>query len=124
MKKGTGELSTSEWWRQRRLRYNIGLVIAGLLAFVTYAAIVFTFEEKIQDAEITVFTTVFQAVGYLIAIGIANLCYFLGPMSERLIRPKDVESFRKITYNLGFWLSVLLPFSIPAVVGYVVFTSA
>jgi hypothetical protein len=28
------------WWRHRRLRYNIGLAVAGLLAFVAYLAAV------------------------------------------------------------------------------------
>lgn len=117
-------LTTSEWWGQRRFRYNVGLVISGLLAFIAYASIVFTFEERIPDAEISGFTTIFQAVGYLVAMGIANICYFLGPISERLLKPSDVATFRRNAYNLGFWFSVLLPFSIPVLVGYVVFKNA
>jgi hypothetical protein len=66
----------------------------------------------------------FQAVGYLIAVGVANLCYFLGPISERILEPRNVPAYRKITYNIGFWFSVLLPFLMPAIVGYMVVTSA
>jgi hypothetical protein len=124
VKKEVEQLSASEWWGRRRIRYSIGLVIAGFLAFVAYASIVFTFEKRIPDADITVFTAVFQAVGYLIAMGIANICYLLGPMSERILKPRNVTTYRKITYNLGFWFSVLLPFPIPALIGYVVVTSA
>ena len=123
MKERVEELSATEWWERRRLRYNVGLVVAGLLAFVAYASIMFTFEEKIPDAEISGFTTIFQAVGYLIAMGIANICYFLGPVSERILKPNDVSTYREITYRLGFWFSVLLPFSIPVFVGYVVATN-
>ncbi len=66
----------------------------------------------------------FQAIGYLIAMGIANICYFIGPISERMLNPKNVKMYRQVTYNLGYWLSVLLPFSIPALVGYMVASSA
>jgi len=47
-------------------------------------------------------------------IAVANVCYFLGPLSERFVRPADPERYRRICYRLGFWFSVLLPFSIPA----------
>lgn len=124
MSDGTVELSAYEWWGRHRLRYNIGLVIAGLLAFVAYAVIVFTFEARIPDADITVFTTLFQAVGYLVAMGIANLCYSLGSVSERILKPKNVTTYREAVYKLGFWFSMLLPFSIPVFIGYVVATNA
>ena len=118
------DLSTSEWWSQRRLKYNIGLVIAGVLALIAYIAIVFSFEAIIPEKEITIFSIMFQAVGYLIAIGIANICYFLGPLSERMLKPKNVIMYRNVTYNIGYWFSVLLPFSIPALVGYMLASGA
>jgi hypothetical protein len=55
----------------------------------------------------------FQGVGYLLMMGVANLCYSLGQVSERLIRPKNAERYRRIVYRLGFWFSVSLPFMVP-----------
>lgn len=124
MKDTEEEISGSEWWSRRRLHYNIGLVVAGVLAFVAYAAIVSVFMDHKPDVEITAFTIMFQALGYLIAMGVANVCYFLGPLSERTIKPKDVRRYRKITYGLGFWFSMLLPFSVPALAAYGVVASA
>jgi len=66
-----------------------------------------------MDFEVTVFTIFFQGIGYLFMIGVANVCYFLGPFSERVIRPSDPQRYRLACYRLGFWFSVLLPFSIP-----------
>jgi hypothetical protein len=82
------------WWAQRRLRFNIGLMVAGLLAFVAYVAAVDRgiSQGKMPGAEITLFTTAFQAFGYLLMMAIANLCYNLGPWSESIIRPTDVET--------------------------------
>jgi hypothetical protein len=48
-------------------------------------------------------------------MGVANLCYWLGPLSERLVKPTNVDRYRRIAYQLGFWFSVLLPLSIPAI---------
>ena len=113
-------LQTSQWWGQRRKHYNISLVCAGVLAFICYATIVFTNTDIITDAEITIFTTLFQGVGYLIMMGVANICFFIGPISERLIKPKNVEHFRKLAYRMGYWFSVLLQFSIPCLLQYFV----
>lgn len=65
------------------------------------------------DFEVTIFTTLFQGISYLFMMGLANIFYFLGPLSERVIRPRDSERYRRLCFRLGFWFSVLLPFSIP-----------
>ena len=112
-------LEARSWWEQRRLRYNIGLVIAGALAFVCYVLVV---DRGISigtmpDAEITLFTTAFQGLGYLFMMAIANVCYFAGPLSESLVKPQNIQRYRRTTFQVGFWFSVLLPFAIPLVVG-------
>src|SRR4051812_12447266 len=106
-------VSAKEWWSRRRRQYNVILVKAGLSAFVCYVAVVFwgSSNGAIPDADIDLFTTIFQGVGYLFMMGVANLFYSLGPFSERIINPIDVEKYRRITFGLGFWFSVLLPFS-------------
>jgi hypothetical protein len=108
-----------EWWAARRWPYNRALIIAGIVAFVCYVVVAGTLIARIDPGvEITIFTTAFQGFGYLVAMGIANLCYFLGPLSERIIRPRDPVHFRHIAYRLGFWFSVLLPFRIPVLLSY------
>jgi len=108
--------ATEKWWGSRRLRYNVALVIAGFLAFACYAMVVdwCIRIEPSGDFEITLFTTAFQAVGYLFMMAVANVCYHLGPLSERIVRPTHVAVYRTIAFRLGFWFSVLLPFAIPA----------
>jgi hypothetical protein len=115
-------IPTRQWWSSQRRRYNIGLIVAGISAFICYAAIVFTFEDRIPDAEITLFTIIFQGIGYLIMMGIANLLYYLGPIAEKTIEPNNVSRFRTITFGLGYWGSILLPFFIPILLLILVFT--
>jgi hypothetical protein len=101
------------WWAARRRRYNIGLLVAGPLGFICYAAAVSRcIDLRVPgDWEITIFTTLFQGFAYLVMIGIANLCYYVGPWSEQLFRPANVARYRKTAFQLGFWFSVLLPFT-------------
>jgi hypothetical protein len=107
------------WWRRRRRRYNLGLVVAGVLAFASYAWI---FEARViprcvregrTDCEITLFTIFFQGCGYLVAMGVANLFYSFGAPAELLLHPADPPRFRQTVYGLGFAFSLLLPFSVP-----------
>lgn len=113
--RGVNDIATSPftWWNARRLRYNVGLVVAGILAFIAYVAVGSTMLRSDADFEVTIFTTLFQGIGYLFMMGLANIFYFLGPLSERVIRPRDSERYRRLCFRLGFWFSVLLPFSIP-----------
>jgi len=104
-----------QWWAARRKQYNIGLVIAGMLAFAGYVSVVMIFEHRIPNADITAFTTLFQGLCYLIMIGVANICYFVGPISEKILKPKNVSQYRAVTFSLGYWLSMSLPFIIPAI---------
>ena len=69
-------------------------------------------------AEITLFTTAFQGLGFAFMVGIANICYLAGPLWESLLKPRNVERFRFVTFQLGFWFSVLLPFTIPASIAW------
>lgn len=107
--------SPRDWWEAHRLQYNLSLVIAGIIAFCCYVAVVSSdrFMSRHPEAEITAFTTFFQGVGYLFMIAVANLCYFLGPLSEGVLHPANPHRYRRILYSLGLVFSVALPFGIP-----------
>ena len=112
------------WWRQKRMLYNTGLLVAGVLAFICYALVLSFFhrDDRLSDVEITVFTIVLQGIGYLVMMLIANLFYFLGPLVEWLSSPKYPERFRRILFNCGFCFSIGLPFIVPGMLLYLLFT--
>ena len=101
--------SAATWWAQRRWVYNRGLVIGGIVAVLCYGVLLETVAPHDSENEITAF----HGLGYLIMIGVANLCYGLGPLSEKLFDPIDRETYRRMCFQLGFWFSVLLPFCVP-----------
>ena len=108
------------WWGKRRRLYNRALVLAGLGSFAAYAAIVSVRGRTDSTYEITLFTIVPQAFGYLIAMALANVCYGLGPWCERRLQMREAEreSFRLWCFGAGLAFSVALPFLIPVIVWF------
>jgi hypothetical protein len=111
------------WWEKRRRLYNVALVLAGVGAFACYAAVLDHFScsgldcpGSVEDTEITLFTIVFQGLGYLVAMGIANVLFGLGALSEELARPKNPRTWRRTWFLLGLCFSVALPFAVPVLV--------
>lgn len=108
--------SAAEWWGARRLRYNLALLAAGAIAFVCYVSAVWTRCAGVFGADVTIFTTVFQGIGYLLAMGLANLFYYLGPGMERFVAPVHIGTYRRWAFRAGLLFSVALPFVVPLIV--------
>ncbi len=110
------------WWARRRRRYNIGLLLAGPLGFVFYT---WSVSQCINlhangGREIAILTIIFQGFVYLVVIGVANLCYYLAPWSERVVRPTNVAGYRRIAFRLGFWFSVVVLPLAPSALLYII----
>jgi hypothetical protein len=106
---------TRTWWAARRRIYNVVLVVAGLVAFLVWGLEVEFVLGDGPHAEVTVFTTVMQALGYLVFLGLANLCFGLGAIVEDIIKvtPSTVSGYRRIAFALGMAVSVAMPLAIP-----------
>ena len=107
-------IERKKWWKDHRKIYNKGLLISGAVSFLLYVLVVeFYANPKGAEIEISLLTILFQGIGYLVAIGVANLFYNLGGTSEKLINPKQIDSYRNIVFRIGYYLSLLLPLLIP-----------
>lgn len=104
------DLSASSWWARHRLRYNAFLLLAGAVSAISLFVVWWLFESRLPCLEITGFSLVFGGMLFLVGLGLANLCYFLGPLSERLLHPKNVPAFRRRTFALGVCFSVAIIF--------------
>jgi hypothetical protein len=105
------QLSASEWWRQRRLRYNIILLAAAPISLVCLFTVWWLFEARLPCLEITGFTLAAGTILFIIGLAVANVAYFLGVFAERICAPKRVLHFRRRLYLLGTAFSVVLIFS-------------
>lgn len=106
-----------EWWSKRRLKYNIGLIIAGIIAFILYVILgVNLIMPYDQDFDITLFTTIFQGIGYFILLLIANLFYNLGYYIDKKFNRNNSQKYRNRLFKLGFYFSISLPFLIPLMI--------
>lgn len=111
------KMNARQWWKSKRRRYNLGLVLAGIGAFLCYCVVADIFIIPYDsDFEINLLTTIAQGIGYLVMIGIANLFYFLGYWADVTFNKNDSVSFRVNLFNMGFWFSFALPFAIPILV--------
>jgi hypothetical protein len=109
--------TAKEWWRAKRRRYNIGLVLAGIIAFLLYdAAVTALIMPYDKDFEINGLITIMQGIVYLMMIGVANLFYYLGYWADITYNKSNITSFRVNLFNIGFWFSFALPFMIPVLV--------
>lgn len=101
------------WWEARRLRYNLGLVLAGCAAWALFALECWWL---VDNFSISVSVTLAQGLVWLVAVAAANILYLLGPISEAVLRPSDVGAYRRRMFGLGFWASMAAPFLFPALV--------
>jgi hypothetical protein len=114
------QVPARQWWGRHRLRYNIGLVIASSLACACYLIVGWWGDSIFGTPVPTAITTARllqellpEAIVCLILVVMANICYYAGPLFEIIVRPRNVDRFRRIIFRLGFGLSVLLPFAVP-----------
>ncbi len=112
------EAQPAVWWGKRRRFYNFALLLAGLGSLAAYAAVVCVRGKTDPTHEITLFTIMPQAFGYLLAMALANVCYGLGAWCERRLQVADAERerFRRWCFGAGLGFSVALPFLIPVIV--------
>ena len=104
------------WWGERRFRYNLALAAAGGVAFALYLAALTVRCADVPGVEVTLVTTAFQGIAYVVAMGVANLCYNLGPALESRLGRRDVGAYRRLAFRAGLWFSVALPFVIPGLI--------
>jgi hypothetical protein len=86
------------------------LIVAAPISAAALLAVWALFGERLPCLEITGVSMVLGVILFFLALGIANACYFLGPLSERVIRPRNVMAFRRWSYGLGVAFSLLLIF--------------
>lgn len=108
------KINSRVWWNSRRGKYNKGLLIAGILAFILYVILgnklIAPYDETF---EITFFSATLQIVAYLFMMLIANILYELGSFIDIQVNKNKEEKVRQQLFVLGYWFSVLLPFLIP-----------
>jgi len=112
---GINQDIAKEWWAKRRLRYNIGLMIVWISAFILYLIIIGVHPHELSsnsdiDGGVNI---VLQVPAYIVIVIIANFCYNLGYYVDSKYNTNNNDSFRRKWYNRGFWFSVGLPFLLP-----------
>ncbi|MEO7996811.1 MAG: hypothetical protein ABI852_05170, partial [Gemmatimonadaceae bacterium] len=108
-------LSAHDWWAAQRRRYIITLLVGGALGFIVYATVVSSSVcASDVDAEITIFTTFFQGIGFLFAVGVADVCYSLGgKIVQKFVPAGRVHIALRYAYWAGVTFSLALIATVP-----------
>jgi hypothetical protein len=114
----TNGVPARDWWRRRRLRYNVGLAAAAVVACASYILVCLwsahlpPFARGISTGSL-LSTASFFGVLWLVVATVGNAGYTLGPWVERRVRPGNVRRYRRVAFGLGYGLSVLPLFILP-----------
>lgn len=100
-----------EWWAGQRLRFNLFLIAAAPVSFASMLAVWALLGERLPCLEISAFSVFGGAIAFAVGLCLANLFYFLGPISEKLLPFKSPAMLRRILFFAGTGFSVLLIFS-------------
>ena len=104
------------WWQARRLRYNLTLAAGGWACYGAAVALNYAFGHPVwKDWRGGLGMTIFLGTVYLFVMGVANVCYLLGPAVEGWIRPADVGRYRATAFGMGLWGSLVVPALFPLV---------
>ena len=102
------------WWEGHRLRYNLVLAAAGWLAYAMAVIQAFALGRSMWASfGGAVSTTLFLGLTYLVAMGLANVAYLLGPTIEGWVRPAGVAGYRRAAFAVGLGVSCALAFALP-----------
>lgn len=115
------DVPCATWWLQHRASYNTGLAGALLSAAVLHVTIRALFD-SCPEEDATLFLLFFMPLGTALFIFAANLCYYLGPVSEFLLRPENPSRYRRVCFAIGFYFSILIPLTLPAITAFHVAT--
>src|SRR5437879_613834 len=104
------------WWQARRLRYNLTLGAGGWVAYFAAVGLNYAFHHPVRGDWRGAFgMTIFLGTVFLVVMGVANVCYLLGPAVEGWVKPADVDRYRKTAYAMGLWGSLAVPAIFPLV---------
>jgi len=102
-------MKSKQWWWSQRRRYNKGLIISGLIAFILYRILDYFLVGPVENFEETISGVALLGFGYLIMMIIANLFYTLGWIIDISLNVNDSQIFRERLFTVGYWFSFSLP---------------
>ena len=97
------------WWLRKRVKYNLGLLVAGFIAFLLYNILGPIIIAPHEEFEETIFEMTFQGGVYFFMMGLANLFYASGSIADLLFNKNNSQRFRERLFAAGFWFSFALP---------------
>ena len=100
------------WWEGRRVRFNIGLFVAGWVGFGIQAVALGLWSGQEVDLA---YLALWQGLIYVFYMIAANVAYLLGVFVEAIVKPRPLDAYRTYAWRLGFMAAIGLPLIVAAV---------
>lgn len=99
-----------DWWNTHRIKYNKGLLIAGIGAIIITAFLFLFFDNSTNE-----FLTAlgFGPIVYLVYMAAMNLIFLTLEIADRGISNDINHKTKNTVFRLLYWTSVIFPFSYP-----------
>lgn len=107
------------FWSTRRRSYNVALVASGVGAGFAFFAVLIAWEVwppppgDCARADFEMLSIIGGPIAFAVGVGLANVCYSVGPLVELLLRPRNANAFRQRAFTIGRAFSVALPWIVP-----------
>jgi|GEM_PF-4773040 len=104
------QVTKANWWTNKRLHLNKGLLVAGMLALLLTCVLFYVFD---RSSVLGVIIFPIGAVMLLIYMALVNFIFILLEAIDRqFFKSFDTER-REVLFSFLFWPAVALPFLYP-----------
>ncbi|NQU54504.1 MAG: hypothetical protein HQ522_18425 [Bacteroidetes bacterium] len=109
-----------EWWNNHRMKYNKGLVIAGIAAIVITSLLFLSYDNSTDEFLTALWV---GSIVYFVYMATLNLIFLILELADRGISNDINQRTKSTAFRLLFWTSVIFPFSYPIFILTMFFTS-
>lgn len=100
--------TVDQWWSSHHLPYNPALMTTAMIAYTINVTLLVVAPAAFPDVEFSLMMIFTDGILFTFGLAAANVCYLLGAATERMVRPRDVDRFRKFLFGAGLSFSIAL----------------
>lgn len=103
-----------KWWRGKRLKYNIGLIVSCLAALLVFSVLggIIGFNNDYRPENLIMLAIIITPVLsglFIVGMLLANILYSFLSLIDLKFNKKNIQSFRIRLYRIYYWVSFALP---------------
>ena len=104
-------IKIDKWWLTRLRMYNLKLIYFGLLAVIIHNILInIIIAPYVSSSKTTLRSVILLIIMYILILVFENVFYFIGSLSEKIIKPSNIDKYRIRLFKIGSWVSWIILF--------------